>query len=312
MIELRELFTSVYGVNLEYNKMNVIEGGIPFVARTRQNNGVVGFVEKIEDVEPNPAMTISLSASGSVMESFLQEQEYYSGRDLYYLKPKIKLSKNQMLYYCMILRANKYRYSFGRQTNKTLDYIKIPAPDEIPRYVHTVSINAPSKKPFINTQLRLTDREWNTFWYRDIFNISGTTTTQIDILKEHGEGEYPYVTTQAVNNGIEGFFNYYTEKGNVITIDSAVLGYCSYQALMFSASDHVIKLELIGYELNKYIAMFLVALLSKEYYRYSYGRGRTQARLRNETIKLPVDSKGNPDWQFMEDYIKSLPYSSNL
>ena len=29
-------------------------------------------------------------------------------------------------------------------------------------------------------------------------------------------------------------------------------------------------------------------------------------------IKLPVTEKNDPDWQFMEDYIKSLPYSSNL
>ena len=30
------------------------------------------------------------------------------------------------------------------------------------------------------------------------------------------------------------------------------------------------------------------------------------------TIMLPVDGNNHPDWQFMEDYIKSLPYSKNL
>ena len=29
-------------------------------------------------------------------------------------------------------------------------------------------------------------------------------------------------------------------------------------------------------------------------------------------IKLPVTPEGNPDWQFMEDYIKSLPFSRNI
>jgi len=29
-------------------------------------------------------------------------------------------------------------------------------------------------------------------------------------------------------------------------------------------------------------------------------------------IKLPADKNGNPDWQFMENYVKSFPYSSNL
>ena len=29
-------------------------------------------------------------------------------------------------------------------------------------------------------------------------------------------------------------------------------------------------------------------------------------------LKLPIDIDGNPDWQFMEDYIKSLPYGDRL
>jgi hypothetical protein len=29
-------------------------------------------------------------------------------------------------------------------------------------------------------------------------------------------------------------------------------------------------------------------------------------------IKLPTAADGQPDWQFMEDYIKGLPYSSVL
>jgi hypothetical protein len=50
----------------------------------------------------------------------------------------------------------------------------------------------------------------------------------------------------------------------------------------------------------------------KEEYRYSYGRKWGIGRMKKTTIKLPTDNKVEPDWQFMEDYIKSLPYSSNL
>jgi len=35
-------------------------------------------------------------------------------------------------------------------------------------------------------------------------------------------------------------------------------------------------------------------------------------RLETFEIKLPTDNEGNPDWNFMETYIKSLPYSNNL
>ena len=62
----------------------------------------------------------------------------------------------------------------------------------------------------------------------------------------------------------------------------------------------------------RFLGDFLCGFLRKEKYKWSY---RRQIRLNDAKkikIKLPVAEKGNPDWQFMEDYIKSLPYSSNL
>ena len=152
---------------------------------------------------------------------------------------------------------------------------------------------------------------WKWFKYTELFDISGSKTTPLEDLKAYGKGGYPYITTQAVNNGVEGFFNYCTEKGGVLTVDSAVLGFCSYQEKDFSASDHVEVLTPL-FEMNKYIALFLVTLINKEQYRYSYGRKCSQIKLRNSKIKLPVTPSGEPDWKFMEDYIKSLPYSKNL
>ena len=58
--------------------------------------------------------------------------------------------------------------------------------------------------------------------------------------------------------------------------------------------------------------MFLITLIKKEKYRYNFGRKWGLERMNKTIIMLPVDDNNNPDWQFMEDYIKSLPYSSNL
>ncbi len=52
--------------------------------------------------------------------------------------------------------------------------------------------------------------------------VKGSKTTPLLELQEYGEGRFPYVTTQATNNGVEGFYDYYTENGNVLTVDSAV------------------------------------------------------------------------------------------
>lgn len=99
MIELQEIFEVDYGVNLELNKLTEDPKGINFVSRTSKNNGVSAKVQLI-DIEPIPAGTLSVAGGGSVLETFLQPEPYYSGRDLYYLTPKVNLSDSQKLFYC--------------------------------------------------------------------------------------------------------------------------------------------------------------------------------------------------------------------
>ena len=130
LIPLQELFSVNYGVNMELYKFDECKptdfNAIPFVSRTEKNNGVSAFVEKQIDYEPNPAHTLSVAGGGSVLATFYQPKPYYSGRDLYYLTPKREMSVTEMLYYAMIIRANRYRYSYGRQANKTLKHLLIP------------------------------------------------------------------------------------------------------------------------------------------------------------------------------------------
>lgn len=134
MQKVSELFDVKYGVNLELNALEQAADGINFVSRTAKNNGVSARVSPIKGVDPIPAGTISVAGGGSVMESFLQTEPYYSGRDLYYLTAKVEMTEQQKLYYCTCLRANKYRYNYGRQANRTLRDILIPSLDEIPTW----------------------------------------------------------------------------------------------------------------------------------------------------------------------------------
>ena len=56
------------------------------------------------------------------------------------------------------------------------------------------------------SQIPLYPEKWKLFEIRDLFTICGTKTTPIADLEYSGPGEYPYVTTQATNNGVRGFF----------------------------------------------------------------------------------------------------------
>jgi hypothetical protein len=142
---------------------------------------------------------------------------------------------------------------------------------------------------------------WQNFNLTDLFEIKGTKTTPLLELQEYGPGKFPFVTTQAANNGVEGYYNFSTEKGGVLTVDSAVLGFCSYQDVDFSASDHVEKL-IPKFNMTRNIALFLATIMNREQYRYNYGRKASQIRLKCSSIKLPAKN-GSPDWDFMEKFI---------
>lgn len=40
--------------------------------------------------------------------------------------------------------------------------------------------------------------------------------------------------------------------------------------------------------------------------KYSYNYGLFPDLLRSEKIKLPIDSEGNPDWAYMDSYMKDV------
>ena len=319
LVKITDIFSVRYGINLELVNMVQCDSSnfnaIPFVSRTENNNGVSAFVEKEIDIEPNKAHTLSVAGGGSVLSTFYQPLEYYSGRDIYILSPKEKLSIIEMLYFAKVISLNKYRYNYGRQANKTLKDILIPKyiPSKVKNKLFTFysdTLNNISQESLDKEKVELNINNWNNFKLTDLFEIKGSQTTALWELEDYGAGIYPYATTQATNNAIAGFYNYYTEKGNVLTVDSAVLGFCSYQELPFSASDHVEKL-IPKFELNRYIALFLTTIINTEQYRYNYGRKSSQSRMKTISIKLPTKNN-QPDFKYMESYIKSLKYSASL
>lgn len=314
LVPLSTIFEIEYGNQFDLNKMDFAEADINFVSRSSQNLGVVARVAKHLEIEPYPLGLITVTLGGTyLLSSFVQEAPFYTAQNIKVLTSKRKMDFKEKLFYCIAIRANRFRYtSHGREANVTLNNLLVP--EEMPdnfKSVDLKKINTLKRESILNKQdFDLDKNNWKTFDLNYLFKITGSQTTPVLELEEYGDGKYPYVTTQATNNGIEDFYNFYTEKGNILTVDSAVLGYCSYQPENFSASDHVEKL-IPNFKMNKYIAMFLVSILNLEQYRYNYGRKCSQSRMRQITIKLPAEN-GQPNFDFMEDYIKSLPYSKNI
>ena len=311
LIKLEDVFDVKYGPSLALNSMTISDNGIPFVSRQEKNNGVVARVKEIEGAVPNPPHTLSVAASGSVLATFYQPEPYYSAYHVFCLAPKEQLSVVEMLVYSKIINSNKYKYSYGRQANKTLKKLLIPDRREIDILCKKFNLlKQPSREPSLHTRISLGDRIWKWFRYDEIFQIrKGKRLTKRNMKL----GKTPFVGAIDSNNGYRQFIDQKADHtGNTITVNyNGSVGEAFFQPSSYWASDDVNVLYPL-FKINVYIGLFLVSLIKLEKYRFNYGRKWHKDRMNKSNIKLPIDTNENPDWQFMEDYIKSLPYSSNL
>ena len=155
-------------------------------------------------------------------------------------------------------------------------------------------------------------KNWSYFKLVDIFLVEYSNG---EILADTISGDTPCVTCSDMNNGVSCFVKSEKKiKGNVVTI--AINGTPSssyYQKDDFTSprgSIIILREKIVG-TMNVYIGLFIATLINKEKYRFNYGRKGTD-RIKKNMIKLPVTPKGKPDFQYIENYIKSLRYSELL
>ena len=327
--ELQDLFEVVYGVNLAL--VNCVETdkndpeAIAFVSRTESNNGVSAYVKPMQNINVQPKDTITVAGGGSVLATFLQTQPFYSGRDLYLLYPREKISNKAKLFLVTIIKANKYRYNYGRQANATLPHLQLRLPvtpnghpdwqwmESYVESLHSKPLTTQNNAvvaPF-NTNM------WGLFVVGDYFDIHPTKAyTGLSNKDLDDGGVVPFVVNSAANNGIGGFSTKSaTEAGNKITFSDTTVGNTFfYQPTDFIGFPHVQGMyENERHAWTRNQLLFLVSILTFTCTgRYSYGRKMTRANIASTKILLPVTSEGDPDWQWMEDYIDSLPYGDRL
>jgi hypothetical protein len=285
---------------------------INFVSRSDYNNGITAFVKRIEDIVPNEANTISVALGGSsVLASFYQPEPYYSGRDLTVLQPLQKMYPAEMIFYAICIKSNRYRYGFGRQANKTLKDIFVPS--EMPKEFSNIlmeHILTITNKSLIDKTFDLNTSQWKPFKYDKLFDIKKGDRI---ISEDMRPGKTPCVRAIDSNNGVSDYIDIEPNHSqNTITVNyDGSIAEAFYQPKPYFALDTE-NILYPKFELNPFIAMFLVTLIKKEKYRFNYGRKWKLERMNESIIKLPVEKNNEPDWQFMENYIKSLPYSSSI
>ena len=146
LTELHNLFDIRHGSKLDLNKMTQCELGensIAFIGRSNEDNGIVAFVEELNNLEPFESGLITVALGGSALSSFVQPLKFYTAQNIDVLKPKFEMTLYEKLYYFLCIEANRFRYStFGREANRTLKNLLVPKMKFIPSWVNGATKNA--------------------------------------------------------------------------------------------------------------------------------------------------------------------------
>jgi hypothetical protein len=174
----------------------------------------------------------------------------------------------------------------------------------------------------VMNRLKLNSVGWKEFNMIDIFEIVDGYYNKKPPAEKNGK--IPFLSATAYNNGVSEFYskdtiltwdkvgnktnNNIDERlfsGNCIAItNNGSVGHAFYQEDLFTCSHDITPVYLKNYELNKYIAFFLIVMLEKTGKSYEYGKKWRPKRMRRSKILLPINDNNEPNWRFMEDYAR--------
>ena len=298
---------------------NRIKGDIDYYSASKNNNALTDKISNPLFLDENKIIFTTFG------DCFYVKGKFTASDEVAMISIKsIELDIYIAMFLVSILKELKWKYNFGRKAFKKRllkEYIRLPINKSglidfefMKEYIKDISKKVKYGKKLDFTISGLFQKaQYKTFDVKSLFIIRGSkgSFTRAQIIS----GEYLYVTTSNKNNGIYSTSQIFTEEGGVLTFDSATEGKCFYQEEKFIGSDHVEVLEPIDFKLNKYLGLYFVTSLNMELFRYSFGIKRSQERMIKTKIYLPYIIDKNeevPDFEYMEKYMKALPYSKYI
>jgi hypothetical protein len=300
-------------------KAEMLNGDIPFIGATDSNNGITEFIaNKNSSLDKN---VLGVNYNGSVVYNFYHSYEAVFSDDVKRLSFKeIKGNMYSFLFVKALILQQKPKYEYGYKFNgEQMKRQKILLPVNLvgkPDYAFMESYMRQKEEKLLKQYEKqvsefenvapLAKKKWKEFKTTDIFNdIQRGKRLKKD---DHKSGVMPYVSATGINNGMDGFVGNKEDVrifSNCLTLaNSGSVGATFYQHFYFIASDHVTKLGNSNF--NKYIYLFIANITSRFSEKYGFNREINDTRIKKEKILLPTNSKNEPDYAYMENYMKML------
>ena len=303
------------------------ENTLRFISRTEMDNGCDCYVvnNDITGIEEGNAIAIG----DTTATCFYQSERFVCGDHMVICRADW-LNLYTALFIVSILKQEKYKYSYGRAFKMDLisgTIIKLPTttnkdPDWnfMTQYIKSLNYKPLSTANCERNRVFSTGF-WKPFKVSEIFKMrNGVGITKEEI--ECNQGDFIAVQSGEENNACIGKIDKdycirmgytYTDEPCLTVARSGSAGFVSYQPFGCVVGDSAKILSLKDNEhKNAFVFLFLKTILMANKYKYTYGRKVTEDKYLSEIIMLPATEDNKPDYVFMENYIKSLPYGDRL
>ena len=318
-----EVFTDIQrGKRLK--KSDHLDGEKPYISSTSLNNGVDSFIGNESGIRFfNNCITIA--NSGSVGSAFFHQYKFVASDHVTQLR-RNGLDKYVYLFMLPLICRLSEKYSFNREINdERIKREKILLPVDNNGSIDFVFMSSFMKSVEHNLlettlktfskRLNVNKREWggvkwSNFLLRDVFpKLEPGKSKGLNHIDKFEKG-ISYLGATNQNNGVLCFVGNNTklmQQGNCIAFirnGEGSMGYSVYKAEDFVATSDMT----IGYNehLNKYTGTFITTVADRIRGKYNFGYKRSAMRLAKEILTLPVDKNNNPDWDYMESYMRNI------
>jgi hypothetical protein len=347
---LSKLFLMTRGTRLTTNDR--ISGSIPLVTVGEENNGVSEYIDNIEQEKFYSSITIDMFNNCFYHEGIFCADDNILVLDNVNMSKNCKLfvstiinqdkyrysygrqyrQKNYVKHYIKLpIKYNLDKTPFIDTTLTYSDEGYVPDWEFMENYIKSLHYKPITTKVNFSKVKTLDIDKWEEFKISDLFDriYKAKAHTKEEVVEV--ENGIHFVSRTDCNNGVDITVDKNTryeglEEANCITIGDTTAT-CFYQNERFIAGDHMVVLRADWLNLKR--GLFIRTLLAKEGVRYSYGRAYRMDLIKDTILRLPIqrDKNGNPiidsnyiysekgfipDWEFMEEYIKSLPYSDRI
>lgn len=318
-----DYFEVTYGT-FKAKSESVDEGGTPHITTTQYNNGIGYYVKE----QMFPAHCITVASDGCQGASFYHTYPISASNIVSVCVPHDDVQMNETIgnFLCSLFRKEGEKYSWGgfkysvdrvRETRLHLPATSDGQPDWDYMESYMKAVMEESEKNLENlrkaddTKHLIDVSGWGEFRVGDLFDIHPTSSykvTNVELLNDNGRN--PVVANSGFNNGIVGYTDYEcNENAGVITFtDTAAKSSESffYQKDIFVGYPHVQGMYCKQHDLNEYEGKYMTTVLRSAAGKFDFITKMTREVVNEFVIKLPITSTGDPDWQYMEDYMQRI------